>query len=93
MRDRPSQSSALQSINSDSFSCNPDDESTGEMYEADGNVTETGGKTFAYDSQNELVSMNGGAVSLVYDGDGNRVEETANGTTTRYLVDDLNPTG
>jgi RHS repeat-associated protein len=27
------------------------------------------------------------------DGDGNRVAKTANGVTTRYLVDDLNPTG
>jgi RHS repeat-associated protein len=56
-------------------------------------VTATGGKTFTYDSQNELVSMNGGAVSLVYDGDGNRVAETGSAVTTKYLVDDLNPTG
>ncbi len=34
-----------------------------------------------------------GAVSIVYDGDDNRVVKTANGTTTQYLVDDLNPTG
>jgi len=30
---------------------------------------------------------------FVYDGDGNRVSETVGGTTTKYLVDDLNPTG
>jgi RHS repeat-associated protein len=30
---------------------------------------------------------------LVYDGDGNRVAETAAGVTTKYLVDTLNPTG
>ena len=29
----------------------------------------------------------------VYDGDGNRVSETAGGVTTQFLVDDLNPTG
>lgn len=29
----------------------------------------------------------------VYDGDGNRVAETAVGVTTKYLVDTLNPTG
>jgi RHS repeat-associated protein len=34
-----------------------------------------------------------GGVSIVYDGDGNRVSETVGGTTTKYLVDDLNPTG
>ena len=34
-----------------------------------------------------------GAVTIVYDGDGNRVSETVAGVTTEYLVDDLNPTG
>ncbi|HLY42789.1 MAG TPA: RHS repeat-associated core domain-containing protein [Terracidiphilus sp.] len=35
----------------------------------------------------------GSTVTLVYDGDGNRVSKTVNGVTTKYLVDDLNPTG
>jgi hypothetical protein len=35
--------------------------------------------------------MNGGTV--IYDGDGNRVAKTVGGVTTRYLVDDLDPTG
>jgi len=30
---------------------------------------------------------------LVYDGDGNRVSETVGSTTTKFLVDDKNPTG
>jgi YD repeat-containing protein len=90
---RLSQSSNLSGINSASFSYNADDELTGEMYDANGNVTETGGKTFAYDSQNELVSTDGGAVTITYDGFGNRVAETVSGATTRYLVDSLNPTG
>lgn len=30
---------------------------------------------------------------VVYDGDGNRVSETAGGVTTQFLVDTLNPTG
>ena len=34
-----------------------------------------------------------GAVAIVYDGDGNRVSETVGSTTTKYLVDTLNPTG
>jgi RHS repeat-associated protein len=33
------------------------------------------------------------SISIVYDGDGNRVSEAAGGTTTAYLVDTLNPTG
>ena len=30
---------------------------------------------------------------MLYDGDGNRAAKSANGVVTRYLVDDLNPTG
>ena len=33
-----------------------------------------------------------GAVTMVYDGDGNRVAETVGGSTTKYLVDTLNST-
>lgn len=34
-----------------------------------------------------------GAVTLVYDSDGNRVSETIGGSTTKFLVNDKNPTG
>jgi RHS repeat-associated protein len=90
---RLSASSSLHGVSPASLSYNVDDQILAETYDANGNTTATGGKTFAYDSENHLVSMDGGAVTLVYDGDGNRVVKTANGSTTRYLVDDLNPTG
>lgn len=32
-------------------------------------------------------------MSLTYDGDGNLVAKSVNGVVTRYLVDNLNPTG
>ena len=32
-------------------------------------------------------------MTIAYDCDGNRVAKTVGGVTTRYLVDDLNPTG
>jgi YD repeat-containing protein len=65
-----------------------------ETYDANGNTLTSGGRNFAYDSENRLTSMNSGAVSIVYDGFGNRVAETAGGVTTKYLVeDDVNPTG
>ncbi len=35
----------------------------------------------------------GSTVSLLYDGDGNRVGKSVNGVSTYFLVDDLNPTG
>jgi ethanolamine utilization protein EutA (predicted chaperonin) len=57
-------------VPSGSWNYNADDELSDETYDQDGNVTAADGKTFSYDSQNELVSMNGGAVQMVYDGDG-----------------------
>ena len=92
---RTSESSSLPDILSGSFSFNADDELSSETYDPNGNVTAEGGKTFTYDSQNEMLSMTatGKSVGMVYDGDGNRVAKTVNGVTTLYLVDDLNPTG
>jgi RHS repeat-associated protein len=90
---RLSINSSLNGISSGSFSFNGDDLMGGESYDANGNVTSTGGKTFTYDSDNRLKSMSGGAVTIVYDGDGKRVAKTVNGVMTHYLVDDLNPTG
>src|SRR5208283_3140764 len=66
-----------------------------ETYDANGNTLVSGSRTFTYDFANRLKSMANGGVSatLVYDGDGNRVVKTVGAATTRYLVDDLNPTG
>jgi RHS repeat-associated protein len=46
--------------------------------------------------ENHLIAVNPGtpgSIMLLYDGDGNRVSKTVNGVTTKYLVDDNNPTG
>ena len=56
---RTSESSSLPDIPSGSVSFNADDELSSEAYDANGNVTAEGGKTFTYDSQNHLVSMTG----------------------------------
>jgi RHS repeat-associated protein len=92
---RTSETASLPDIPSGNFNFNVDDELSSESYDQNGNVTASGGKTFSYDSQNELLTMasSGTAVSLVYDAFGNRVAKTVNGVTTQYLVDDLNPTG
>jgi RHS repeat-associated protein len=90
---RLAESTTLPGLSSGSFGYNADDEVNTETYDANGNTLATGGKAFAYDAENHLTSMNGGAVTIVYDGDGNRVSKTANGVTTQYLVDDMNPTG
>ena len=90
---RESLTSGLSGISSGSWVYNVDDQPSSESYDQNGNVLVTSGKTFAYDSQNHLTSMNGGAVQVLYDGEGNRVAKSVNGVVTRYLVDDLNPTG
>ena len=95
MGNRTSATSSLpgvQSVTLNSF--NLDDWLSPETYDANGNTLTTGGKTFAYDSENHLVSMNGGAVTMIYDAFGNRVSKTVGNVTTTYLVeDDVNPTG
>jgi len=90
---RLSLNSTLPGISSGSFGYNADDQVSSETYDANGNALSASGKTFAYDSENHMTSMNNGAVRLIYDGDGNRVAKIVGGITTQYLVDDLNPTG
>ncbi len=90
---RLSQTSSLSGISSGTFTYNVDDRLSTETYDNNGNTLGTGGGTLVYDFENRLKSMNNGAVTVLYDGDGNRAAKTVNGATTRYLVDDLNPTG
>jgi RHS repeat-associated protein len=92
---RQSQTSSIPGIGTGTFTYDPDDRLNTETYDANGNTLTSGGKTFAYDFENRLKSMTEGtvAVTIQYDADGNRVAKTVNGVTTRYLVDDLNPTG
>jgi RHS repeat-associated protein len=86
--------STLSGVNSGgTFSYNTDDELSTDVYDNNGDTTHSGANSFSYDSENHLMGMNGGAVTLLYDGDGNRVAKTVGSVTTRYLVDDLNPTG
>jgi hypothetical protein len=90
---RKSSTSTLSGVTPESFTYTADDELTTDLYDNNGNTTVSGANSFTYDSENELKTMNGGAVTLLYDGDGNRVAKTVGGVTTRYLVDDVNPTG
>jgi RHS repeat-associated protein len=67
------------------------DRLTTDQYDNNGNTTVNGSIGNTYDFENHLVQH--GAVTIAYDGDGNRVTETAGGITTQYLIDTLNPTG
>jgi RHS repeat-associated protein len=90
---RQSRASTLAALGVQSFLYDPNDELTRDVYDLNGNTTSSGGHTFAYDFENRLVSKDGDTVTLVYDGDGNRVAKTVGGVTTQYLVDAQNPTG
>jgi RHS repeat-associated protein len=98
---RNSAVSSLEGVSPGSWTYNADDEQvSSETYDANGNTLTTGGKTFAYDAENHLLTMSNGSTSatMIYDAFGNRVAKTvstASGTTTtQYLVeDDVNPTG
>jgi RHS repeat-associated protein len=90
---RLNQTSTLSGISTGTFAYDADDRLATETYDNNGSTTVSGARNFAYDFANRLQSMNSGAVTIQYDGDGNRVAKTVNGVTTRYLVDSLNPTG
>jgi len=83
--------STLNGIPGGSFSYDANDRIGGDTFDANGNTTSSAGISSTYDFENRMLTR--GAVTIVYDGDGNRVSETAGGVTTKYLVDTLNPTG
>jgi RHS repeat-associated protein len=87
-----SQNSTLSGIATASATFDANDHLSTETYDNNGNTIVSGARSFVYDFRNHLESMNDGAVTMVYDGDGRRVAKTVGGVTTRYLVDDLNPT-
>jgi len=60
---------------------NVNDRLNGNTYDNNGNTFTANGVTYTYDFLNRLTSTSGG-ITLIYDGDGNRVQETAGSTTT-----------
>jgi RHS repeat-associated protein len=82
--------STLSAVPGGNMSYDANDQVVGNAYDANGN-TINDGTANTYDFENHMLTH--GAVSMVYDGDGNRVAEVAGGVTTKYLVDTVNPTG
>jgi RHS repeat-associated protein len=87
---RASGISGLATANS-SYSAN--DWLTSDQYDANGNTTNSASVAYRYDVLNRLVDYNHGAVTLGYNGDGQRVVKNVGGAVTYYLVDDRNPSG
>ncbi len=61
-------------------------------YDANGNLTSDGTKTYTWDARNHLRAISGGAsASFVYDAFGRRMKKAVGGTTTQFVYDGLNP--
>ncbi|HSV61749.1 MAG TPA: RHS repeat-associated core domain-containing protein [Chthoniobacterales bacterium] len=98
---RQSRTSSVPGVSNQSFGYDANDRLTSDSYDANGNTKvghlDANGTlqtvNDAYDFENHLTSRNNGAVQVTYDGDGNKVQETNNGHTVAYLIDDQNPTG
>jgi RHS repeat-associated protein len=88
---RQQMASTLPPVPAGVFFYNANDQLTTDTYDADGNTISSGGIADSYDFENHLTKY--GNASIVYDGDGNRVSEAVGGGTTKYLVDNTNPTG
>ncbi len=88
---RLNMTSSVPAIPPGQFNFDTDDRLTTDNYDANGNTISSGGILNSYDFENHVVQH--GNVTIVYDGDGNRVAETVGGVTTNYLVDTNNPTG
>ena len=89
---RSSLTSTLTALPNQTFTYDADDRLSSDTYDANGNTLASGGNIFAYDFEDRLTQFDA-SVQLSYDGDGNRIVRTQGGSTTRYLVDDLTPTG
>ena len=90
---RLTRTSTIGALPSASYAYDANDRLSSDSYDNNGNTIAAGGTTYSYDFENRLTSVNGGEITLVYDGDGNRVAKTVGDVTSRYLVDDHNHTG
>jgi RHS repeat-associated protein len=90
---RLSLTSTLAGIAAQTNTFDSNDRLVADTYDANGNTLASGGNTFGYEFEDRLTNYNTGAITYVYEGDGNRVARTEAGSTTRFLIDTLTPTG
>jgi RHS repeat-associated protein len=89
---RLSRTSTLAGIANQTLTYDKNDRLTTDTYDANGNTKVSGLNNYGYDFENRLTSQNTD-LTIIYDGDGNRVSKTVSGVTTKYLVDTNNLTG
>jgi RHS repeat-associated protein len=90
---RKTRRSSLPGVAASAHEYDANDRLTTDTYDAGGNTLASGGRTYEFDFEDRITSVDGGAVRFVYNGDGQRVAKSVGGVTTEYLVDDNNPTG
>jgi RHS repeat-associated protein len=89
---RLNRTSSVTQIPNQTSTYDANDRLNSDTYDANGSTKVSNGKTYNYDFENHLTSTSDG-VTVVYDGEGNRVSKTVGGVTTKYLVDTNNLTG
>jgi RHS repeat-associated protein len=89
---RLNRSSNVNLVASQSSSYDANDRLNSDVFDNNGSTKISNGKSYNYDFENHLTSTSDG-ITVIYDGDGNRVSKTVNGVTTKYLVDTNNLTG
>lgn len=91
---RKMRTSTVAPVPAATYSYDNNDRLTTDTYDADGNTTASGTATYTYEFENRLIAQGGPTpVTIIYDGDGNRVSKTVGAVTTKYLVDERNLTG
>src|SRR6185369_13661552 len=90
---RQSRTSTLAALSAQSFTFDANDRLNSDTYDSNGNTLTSGSNAYSYDFEDRLTAFNTSVVTIIYDGDGNRVSKTTGGVTTKYLVDDFTPTG
>jgi RHS repeat-associated protein len=90
---RLTRTSTLASLPAEDHAYDRNDRVSGDTFDGNGNTLVTGPASYAYDSADRLTRVDAGTTTFVYDGDGQRIAKTVDGTTTFYLVDDRNPSG
>jgi RHS repeat-associated protein len=89
---RLNRTSSVNQVPNQTSTFDNNDRLNSDIYDANGSTKQSNSKTYNYDFENHLTSTSDG-VTVVYDGDGNRVSKTVGGVPTKYLVDTNNLTG
>lgn len=92
---RTNRTSTVSGITNQAPAYNSNDQVTADAYDSNGNTRTNSGNAFFYDAENRLTNavVSGASITIIYDGDGNRVRKIVGTTTNTFLVDSQNPSG